>query len=107
MIRKVLLLLLLTIFAFGCVAQFSQSPLLKKEPVYKTSSIQMAMYIVHVHDLDNDGEPDTIVVYIKNGDGEKDLVQVLNRPLNEKELAHVKKALEEQARRDKKVPVTN
>lgn len=99
MLRKVLLLLFVVMFAFGCAT----TSLLNKEPMFKTSTVQMGMYIVHVHDMDNDGDPDTIVVYIKNGEGEKDLVEIVNRPLNEKEHAYVLKALKEQAK-EKEAP---
>ena len=100
--RKVLLLLLAMVFAFGCAAKFPCAPLLEKTPLLKTSTIQMGMYYVHVHDLDNDGEPDTIVVYIKNGEGENDMVEIVNRPLNEKEYERVKQMLEKQAEMEKR-----
>jgi len=100
--RKVLLLLLAVAFTFGCAAKFPCAPLLERVPVLKTSTVQMGMYYVHVHDLNNDGEPDTIVVYIKNGDGETDLVEIVNRPLTEKEYNQVKRMLEQQADMEKR-----
>jgi len=92
--RTVIALLFTALLAFGCATTNPCAPLIDKPILLENVIINMIAYHVKIQDVDEDGEADTLVVYVKK-QGTDELVEYFRRPLTDEEKGQVKHRLEE------------
>lgn len=98
---KKLIVLLFLLVSCSPVTKNICAPFLDKPTILENHTLATASFIVKIQDIDEDGEADTLVVYLKKYDSEE-LVEYFHRDLTVEEKIKIKAYLLEKEKQNEK-----